>query len=346
MRRRLCVVCLLVLSIVTGSGCPTVRRVANTAPRTDSTWSINQQRIAEEAGLLTARAATAFADTTDGSTQRAIQHWIRAYELYRVNGSTEAAQAVSEAIVAAYRHQGDTTAMRQWERTTSRSAIPPNTYMLEARNERVHSGLVSSMTHGDVSTGVYAGSEQNLILEFQEYARARARQRLSEAEAMANRGQQDSALAVYGSTLLYEERDLKDQARQLLSSNPFLDAATDSSATAQFFEAASAVLAELPKRVLTKPPTNASEAMSYLEALFADERVSAIVTSAPSGLDVTYWPIARDSGSAHSVTTADTLRIRPATYIFRVRDVQSGQIRSVKRDCLNGCRVHLTVPQP
>jgi hypothetical protein len=157
-------------------------------------------------------------------------------------------------------------------------------------------------------------------------------------------GKRDSAIVTYAASRRWRSRDLSPHVRRLLASNILLEPASAEKERA-FLEEARQLLDSIPPRVLGELPATARQAVDYLEIMLASERVSVMVTSSPPGLKVLYWPLVRDSSSARDVTTGDTIRLRPAAYVFKVRDPKTGSGDSTRRDCLIGCQVHFTFPR-
>jgi hypothetical protein len=157
-------------------------------------------------------------------------------------------------------------------------------------------------------------------------------------------GKRDSAIVAYAESRRWRLRDLSPQVRQLLASNILIEPTTTEEERT-FLAEARLLLDGIPRGVIGDVPATARHAVSDLEMMLASERVSAIVTSSPSGLKVLYWPLVRDSSSARDVTTGDTIRVRPAAYVFKTREPKTGRADSTRRDCLSGCQVHFMFPR-
>jgi len=129
---------------------------------------------------------------------------------------------------------------------------------------------------------------------------------------------------------------LRTRVRELLAKSPLLDPTMSVVREAQFVRDAQAALAGTPWAFKAESALDATRA---LEAILADEIVTAKIVSVPSGIVVSYRRLVDPNAPALNVTSDDSLRLEPATYQFWATPPSGGANQVQRVPCLSGCNV-------
>lgn len=302
------------LVLVAMFGCSRYR-----TPDVVRTASMRVSESVNYASALAVRAGRAYSRSPVDSAGYAIDLWLESASSYSAVGELGLAAVMFSNVAGAYRQIG--------------------------RRDLAES-------YSDVAGRFSSQWERNIDWESLNAARNRLETLLSEFHARtvelerigqlhAELGQRDSSLAYLGRAILQKDRTWLSRIMTVLERSPVADTAASAVDSTRFVGDVKAMLRALPVQRFPLPePTSILRATADLEAMISTTSVAAVVTSVPSGRVVHYYPLVSDTSQSRDLTTADTVLIRPAHYVFEIRDRQGRAIQRRRALCARGCHIH------